>query len=214
MSLSFPDTEKQWKKKDGTKNGNRGKIIPIIGAKWATKTGTKHIYAKCSGPALLSNEVLAHIPEFFQAGMKDATIEALNGVILVLRKTRMDNLGSLLEVDIKSASNEALASLFDTEDVSSTQCATVYSQSKTNAIAEKGLSISSKLLEVGRLAPLAIKAELPGTARKMSLIVMDLIKSTLETIYDRMKSNVDEAFIQAVMDEMKSKKGASPMRKK
>ena len=71
----------------------------------------------------------------------------------------MDNLGSLLEVDIKSASNEALASLFDTEDVSSTQCATVYSQ-KTNAIAEKGLSISSKLLEVGRLAPLAIKAEL------------------------------------------------------
>ena len=29
----------------------------------------------------------------------------------------------------------------------------------------------------------------------MSLIVMDLIKSTLETIYDQMKSNVDEAFI-------------------
>ena len=142
--------------------------------------------------------------------MKDATIEALNGVILVLRKTRMDNLGSLLEVDIKSASNEALASLFDTEDVSSTQCATVYSQSKTNAIAEKGLSISSKLLEVGRLAPLAIKAELPGTARKMSLIVMDLIKSTLETIYDRMKSNVDEAFIKAVTDEMKSYAMTSP----
>ena len=52
-----------------------------------------------------------------------------------------------------------------------------------------------------------------ATARKMSLIVMDLIKSTLETIYDRMKSNVDEAFIKAVMDEMKSKKGASPMGK-
>ena len=164
----------------------------------------------CSGYQMKTRD----IPEFFQAGMKDATIEALNGVILVLRKTRMDNLGSLLEVDIKSASNEALASLFDTEDVSSTQCATVYSQSKTNAIAEKGLSISSKLLEVGRLAPLAIKAELPGTARKMSLIVMDLIKSTLETIYDRMKSNVDEAFIKAVMDEMKSKTGASPMGKK
>ena len=97
-----------------------------------------------------------------------------------------------------------------TQDVSSTQCATVYRQSKTNAIAEKGLSISSKLLEVGRLAPLAIKAELPGTARKMSLIVMDLIKSTLETIYDRMKSNVDEAFIKAVMDEMKSYAMTSP----
>ena len=97
-----------------------------------------------------------------------------------------------------------------TEDVSSTQCATVYRQSKTNAIAEKGLSISSKLLEVGRLAPLAIKAELPGTARKMSLIVMDLIKSTLETIYDRMKSNVDEAFIKAVTDEMKSYVMTSP----
>ena len=97
-----------------------------------------------------------------------------------------------------------------TEDVSSTQCATVYRQSKTNAIAEKSLSISSKLLEVGRLAPLAIKAELPGTARKMSLIVMDLIKSTLETIYDRMKSNVDEAFIKAVTDEMKSYVMTSP----
>ena len=65
-----------------------------------------------------------------------------------------------------------------------------------------------------RVVRAAIKAELPGTARKMSLIVMDLIKSTLETIYDRMKSNVDEAFIKAVMDEMKSKKGASPMGKK
>ena len=97
-----------------------------------------------------------------------------------------------------------------TDDVSSTQCATVYSQSKTNAIAEKGLSISSKLLEVGRLAPLAIKAELQGTGRKMSLIVMDLIKSTLETIYDRMKSNVDEAFIKAVTDEMKSYVMTSP----
>ena len=61
-----------------------------------------------------------------------------------------------------------------------------------------------------RLAPLAIKAELPGTARKMSLIVMDLIKSTLETIYDRMKSNVDEAFIKAVTDEMKSYVMTSP----
>ena len=51
----------------------------------------------------------------------------------------------------------------------------------------------------------------PGaTARKMSLIVMDLIKSTLETIYDRMKSNVDEAFIKAVMDEMKSYAMTSP----
>ena len=69
--------------------------------------------------------------------MKDATIEALNGVILVLRKTRMDNLGSLLEVDIKSASNEALASLFDTEDVSSTQCATVYSESETMPLPKK-----------------------------------------------------------------------------
>ena len=44
----------------------------------------------------------------------------------------------------------------------------------------------------------------------MSLIVMDLIKSTLETIYDRMKSNVDEAFIKAVTDEMKSYVMTSP----
>ena len=51
----------------------------------------------------------------------------------------------------------------------------------------------------------------PGaTARKMSLIVMDLIKSTLETIYDRMKSNVDEAFIKAVTDKMKSYAMTSP----
>ena len=61
-----------------------------------------------------------------------------------------------------------------------------------------------------RVVRAAIKAELPGTARKMSLIVMDLIKSTLETIYDRMKSNVDEAFIKAVMDEMKSYAMTSP----
>ena len=74
----------------------------------------------------------------------------------------------------------------------------------------EGFSISFKPLVVDRLAPLAIKPELPGTARKMSLIVMDLIKSTLETIYDRMKSNVDEAFIKAVMDEMKSYAMTSP----
>ena len=61
-----------------------------------------------------------------------------------------------------------------------------------------------------RVVRAAIKAELPGTARKMSLIVMDLIKSTLETIYDRMKSNVDEAFIKAVTDEMKSYVMTSP----
>ena len=44
----------------------------------------------------------------------------------------------------------------------------------------------------------------------MSLTVMDLIKSTLETIYDRMISNVDEAFIKAVTDEMKSYVMTSP----
>ena len=48
--FKFPRHRKAMKKKDGTKNGkkkwyqNRGKIIPIIGAKWATKTGTKHIW--------------------------------------------------------------------------------------------------------------------------------------------------------------------------
>ena len=124
------------------------------------------------------------------------------------QKIKSNKKGEWMSIGLRPGATIGLR--LGTEDVWSTQCATVYSQSKTNAIAEKGLSISSKLLEVGRLAPLAIKAELQGTGRKMSLIVMDLIKSTLETIYDRMKSNVDEAFIKAVTDEMKSYVMTSP----